>query len=187
MGYNSRIAIKKCKCGCDRFPTLGYKGFNIRCFPQELKDAEPERYKKGAVNARNRVSLSNLSRKVKLVAKENDAFKSSQIKPQEQWYQDRRSEMTGCCIECGYGTNVKDDKYYRWSVCHIVPKGLVPSVATYEHNWIELCQTCHQEFDNTFDRAAAMKCFGEAKMKFRLFQKLIPANELRKVNPHLIS
>jgi hypothetical protein len=158
MAYSS-IKPKKCKCkeDCKKMPSMGFGGYYYSHAPQEIKDAD------------------------------NMRLKMPEIKPQEQWYLDRRDEMTGICIECGLGTNVKDDKYYRWSVCHIVPKSLVPSVATYEHNWIELCQHHHQEFDNTFDRAAAMKCFREAKMKFRLFQKLIPANELRKVNPHLLS
>mgnify|MGYP003433596516 FL=1 len=144
-------------------------------------------FKKGAVAAKKQAKINDVAKKVREYSKDNDVFKQPEIKPQEQWYLDRRKEMTGVCIECGLGTNIKDDKYYRWSVCHIVPKGLVPSVATHEYNWIELCQHHHQEFDNTFDRAAKMKCFTEAKMKFRLFQKLIPAFELRKINPHLLT
>ena len=184
--YNSTIKRKHCK-GCnDRYPKLGLNGYcSLKCMPEDM--ATNPKYSRSRIIDRNAASLSSLSRKVKSYAKEKDAVKSPVIKPQEQWYLDRRSEMEGICIECGASTNVRDDKYYRWSVCHIVPKSLVPSVATYEHNWIELCQQHHQEFDNTFERAEKMKCFGEAKMKFKLFQKLIPANELRKVNPNLLT
>ena len=94
--------------------------------------------------------------------------------------------MTGVCTECGKTTSKHNDKYYKWSICHIVPKSLIKSVATNEFNWIELCQQHHQEYDNTFDRAAAMMCFGEVKQKFQLFKHLIPPEELRKVNPHLL-
>ena len=105
----------------------------------------------------------------------------------DQWYMDRRVEMTNVCIECGKSTQKSNEKYYRWSICHIVPKSLVPSVATNIFNWVELCQLHHQEFDNTFDKAAAMMCFGEVKMKFQIFKKEIPNEELRKVNPHLLT
>ena len=104
----------------------------------------------------------------------------------DRWFKDRRKEMVGVCTECGKTTSKHNDKYYKWSICHIVPKSLIKSVATNEFNWIELCQQHHQEYDNTFDRAAAMMCFGEVKQKFQLFKHLIPPEELRKVNPHLL-
>lgn len=103
-----------------------------------------------------------------------------------QWFMDRRREMDNVCCECGGRTNRDSDKYYKWSICHIAPKALVPSVATDINNWVELCWLHHQEFDSTFDRAAAMQCFGEVKQKFQLFKHLIPPEELRKVNPHLL-
>lgn len=102
------------------------------------------------------------------------------------WYLDRRKEMCGVCCECGKTTSRGSDKYFTWSICHIVPKSLVPSVATHEHNWIELCQQHHQEFDSTFDKAEKMMCFGEVKQKFQLFKHLIPNEQLRKINPHLL-
>jgi len=104
-----------------------------------------------------------------------------------RWFEERRKEMTNCCVECGRTTNKLNNKYYKWSICHIVPKSLVKSVATNQYNFIELCQLHHQEFDSTFDRAANMMCFGEVKLKFQLFKKLIPDYELRKVNPHLLN
>lgn len=103
-----------------------------------------------------------------------------------KWFEERRAEMTNVCVECGRQTNKGNDKYFIWSICHIVPKSLVKSVATNEFNFIELCQLHHQEYDNSFERAAKMMCFGEIKAKFQLFKHLIPAEELRKVNPHLL-
>lgn len=104
----------------------------------------------------------------------------------ELWYLARKYEMTGKCEECGKTTNKYDDKYYRWSVCHIVPKSLIPSAATNHNNWIELCQYHHQEYDADFDRAARLKCFTNIKLKFETFKHLIPNEELRKINPHLL-
>lgn len=140
-----------------------------------------------AISKINKNKTNALSNKVKSFAKGEDAFRDGGKSELQQWYDDRRKEMVGCCIECGRGTNKNNDKYFTWSICHIVPKSLVPSVATYEYNWVELCQLHHQEFDNTFGKAAAMMCFGEVKEKFQLFKHLIPAGELRKVNPHLLT
>ena len=105
------------------------------------------------------------------------------------WYLARKYEMTGYCSEegCRSSTNKDNDKYYRWSCCHIVPKALVPSVATHLANCIELCQIHHQEYDAGFERAKRMKCFEIAKRAFGTFKHLIPPQELRKVNPYLLN
>lgn len=31
------IKRKKCKCGCEKYPTLGYKGYYVYHFPEELE------------------------------------------------------------------------------------------------------------------------------------------------------
>lgn len=105
----------------------------------------------------------------------------------ELFYLLRKHQMSGICSEgrCTNSTNPDHPKYYRWSICHIVPKALIKSVATNEHNWIELCMGHHGDFDNTFEIASKMQCFAEAKRKFQLFKHLIPPEELRKVNPYL--
>lgn len=184
----SSIVKKFCKCGCQRPPTIGFNGFFYAHAPQEIKDAQGKKAKKSYQAALSRAKQGNLSRKVTKYAKLNEAHKTPEIVPKSQldiWFEECRKEMVNSCAECGRGTNPKNDKYYRWSICHIVPKSVVKSVATHEYNFIELCQLHHQEYDNSFDRAAAMMCFGEIKMKFQLFKHLIPAEELRKVNPHL--
>lgn len=112
-------------------------------------------------------------------SKENDKL--------DFWFKERRREMQNVCTECGNKTNRDSDKYYKWSIAHIVPKARIPSVKTDDNNWVELCWLHHQEFDSTFDKAAAMQCFPEVKQKFQLFKNLIPPQELRKVNPHLLT
>jgi len=175
------ITRKKCKCStdCDKFPTIGYGGYFATHATDELKKK---------VGTKRQVAVRNRNNRVALSAKLHKAQKAANSE-QELWYWARRYEMVGKCSEngCNEPTNKKDDRYYRWSVCHLVPKSLCPSVATNFYNWIELCWGHHSEFDSTFDKAASMKCFVEAKRKFGLFQHLIPANELRKVNPDLLT
>lgn len=181
MSYSS-ITRKGCKCGKPNcYPDISYEGYNHNCAPQEVLDRlETKQKRKAAVKK----DLSIL-RKVEVESDDNRELAKDYGKL-DKWFKERRKEMVGCCIECGKTTSKNNDKYYKWSVCHIVPKSLIKSVATNEYNWIELCQQHHQEFDNTFDKAAAMMCFGEAKMKFQIFKNLIPPEELRKVNPHLL-
>lgn len=182
----STIKKKKCKCGkCNHYPTIGFDGFFYLHAPQEIKDRQGLKAKKSYQNKLNRAKKTLLSRKLHDAQKEADAKNKPENSPQWQWFLDRRVEMTNCCIECGASTRKAYDDFY-WRICHITPKSLVPSVAMNENNWIELCWLHHQEFDSTFDRAAAMQCFPEVKQKFQLFNHLIPPHELRKINPHLL-
>lgn len=130
-------------------------------------------------------SLQNTPANVALL-EEKGIVKSQDL---ELFYRLRRQEMKGVCQEgnCKNSTNTDHDKYFRWSICHIVPKSLVKSVATNENNWIELCMEHHGDFDNTFERTSKMMCFIEAKRKFQLFKDLIPPEELRRVNPYLLT
>lgn len=156
--------------------------------PEEM--AALDKYNKKPTSIRRQNLTNKLSRDIKVAAKENNAMVSTGEAPKtilDRWFNDRRMEMEGYCRECARKININDERFYRWSICHIVPKSLVKSVATHENNWIELCQLHHQEFDATFDKAAKMMVFGEVKQKFNTFKHLIPPEELRRVNPHLLN
>lgn len=190
MAFSS-IRRKKCKCSefCDKWPTMGWGGYFMSHAPQELRDKQTKK----EVERRNKAKRSQISRNLhkQVDIKENilSANGGAVIHPQSQqwaWFVERRKEMQNICCECGRGTQRGNDKYFHWQIAHIVPKGLVPSVATHEYNWIELCWLHHQTFDSTFDKAAQMMCFSEVYLKFQLFKHLIPPHELRKINPHLL-
>jgi len=187
MAYSS-IIKKKCKCspGCPLWPTLGASGYNISHHPDP--NFKQNKIDQAQARQKTRTAATNASNKLRREISPNLMNNEAGRKWDELqiWFKERRKEMTGVCCECGKTTSKNNEKYYRWSICHITPKSLVPSVATNEYNWIELCQQHHQEFDNTFDKAAAMMCFGEIKQKFQLFKNLIPPEELRKINPHLL-
>lgn len=187
MAYSS-IVKKKCKCGCDKWPTLGWNGYFMAHAPQELKDKQTKK----EVEKRNKAKLGAVSKKLrdyskKIENRNDEAGINPQGKEKWDWFVEQRPKMQNCCIECGERTNKNNDKYFHWSICHIAPKSLVPSVALNKDNWVELCWLHHQEFDSTFEKAAAMMCFTEVKQKFQLFKHLIPADEMRKINPHLLT
>ena len=182
MAFNSTIQRKHCKCkpDCDKWPTLSCGRYWFGHMPEHIAKKAGTRRKVAIKNRNRRIAIAH---KVKILQKEVDGGNDQEI-----WYLLRRYQMKGFCSEpgCNKSTNPKSDEYYRWSVCHLVPKSLCPSVATHPDNWIELCWQHHSEFDATFDKAAAMKCFEEAKRKFNLFKDLIPPEEARKINPHLL-
>lgn len=81
---------------------------------------------------------------------------------QSRWFEDRRKEMAGYCLHCHAKTAKKDDKWYRASIAHILPKRLFKSIATHPLNWIELCMwgnNCHGNFDNGMIDIIDLNCF----------------------------
>jgi len=102
----------------------------------------------------------------------------------ERWFNDRRKEMTGTCAHCG-GRSCKDsDQYFKFSICHILPKAYFPSIATNEFNFIELCfwkNNCHGNMDNKILDLIDMNCWDEIVTKFCLMYPNIAPNERRRI------
>lgn len=120
----------------------------------------------------------------KKVLEEKGIIKDNSL---DLFYRLRREEMKGKCSEpgCYATTNKMSDKYFKWSICHIVPKSTIPSVSTNQFNWIELCWQHHSEMDASFEKQSKMKCFHEIKRRFELFKENIPNDEMRRVSPYL--
>ena len=177
--YNS-IKRKHCKCSddCKMYPTFGFAGYFSLHAPVEIKDKVSNRRKiyQKSKNARLYTS-SKLRKHEALINSKNEKV---------LWYKERRYEMTGFCLECGKSTNKDNDKYFSWSIAHIVPKSLIKSVAFHPNNFIELCWQHHSDYDSNFEMAKEMGCFEIAKRKFNQFKHLIPNEELRKINPFLL-
>ncbi len=171
----SSIIKKKCKCGVkNHYPTLGYQGWNISCFPQELKDANPENYKKSAVNRREAAKRSNLSKNVWQAQNEildvNEAKNRQEL---ELWFENAKRELAKnpYCQECG---KYISDRFYRHATAHIFPKSLFPSVATHPMNKLFLGAGCGcHDKTHRLDTFSDMKIFREAVRRFRLFEKSI--------------
>ncbi len=59
MRTNSTIKIK-CKCGCEKPPTLGYRGYNVNCVPEDLK----QELTRNKVAKRNKANAATTVRKL---------------------------------------------------------------------------------------------------------------------------
>lgn len=98
----------------------------------------------------------------------------------DQWFLERRKEMTGKCAHCGGSTPKFDDFSYKASIAHILPKrpGIFPSVMTHVDNWIELCSwgnNCHGNFDAGMLNLMDLNCFDEVIEKFiRMYPAIAP-------------
>ena len=121
--FNSSIAQKKCKCSadCDKFPTLGYKGYFIHHFPGEIK----KQYRN------NKAQLSKISRELHRSSREKT--KSDYLKIADilfgNWIKKRDSDSNKniTCICCGgtYNLNDKDTSGSNVVQCmHFVPRGV---------------------------------------------------------------
>ena len=102
----------------------------------------------------------------------------------DKWFEDRRKEMTGRCKHCGGKSCKKDDKYYRFSIAHILPKAYFPSVATHEDNWVELCfweRNCHGNMDSLMLDLMDMNCFDLIVEKFQKLYPYIPKEERKRI------
>lgn len=108
-------------------------------------------------------------KKLEKLARQHEFDKSEEGLSLEQWFDDRRKQMSGVCKHCGGKSCKNDDKYFKFSIAHILPKRIFKSVATHPLNWIELCfwdNSCHTNFDNNTLDMISLNCYDEVIEKF---------------------
>lgn len=102
----------------------------------------------------------------------------------QRWFEDRRKEMTGRCDNCGGKTCKDDDKYYKFSIAHLLPKAYVKSVATHPKNFLELCHFgngCHSQMDNKLLDLIDMNCFDKIVERVTEMYPHIAPEERRRI------
>jgi len=102
----------------------------------------------------------------------------------QRWFIDTRQKLTGTCKHCGGKSCKDDDKYFKFSICHILPKAYFPSVATHPDNFIELCfwdKNCHGNMDNKILDLIDMNCWDEIVTKFCKMYLFIDPKERRRI------
>lgn len=101
-----------------------------------------------------------------------------------EWFADRRKEMTGRCWHCNNKTMKEDDEKYHFSIAHILPKSLFPSVATHPFNFVELCfwgNNCHGNMDNKILDISDMNCWAQIVQRVAIMYPLISKDERRRI------
>lgn len=87
------------------------------------------------------------------IAEEKKALEEGGDPTVEQWFQERRMEMTGKCFFCGGKTEKWNDELFRASLHHLFEKNdnAFQSVKTHPDNCIEVCHygnSCHSNLHN---------------------------------------
>lgn len=98
---------------------------------------------------KKKYTIPNKSEKRK--AKEAEQKAKGTDGEMDRFFHSMRKNMTGSCLFCGGKTQKKDDETFHFSLAHLLPKAIFPSVATSPDNIIELCfygESCHTNFDN---------------------------------------
>lgn len=170
MKFNSTLKTKYCKCseGCKSFPSMGWKGYNYSHAPQKLKESQT---KKQVAN-RKKAWKAKISKQLHQAA----IVDASEVE-QALWYIERSKEMTGKCAECLEKTCKGDSKYWKYSICHILPKAIFSSVKTHKLNFIELCyfgNSHHSNFDNNGYEYMAEKMPNAWKIVVERFKLMYP-------------
>lgn len=108
----------------------------------------------------------------------------------EQWFIERRKEMKGYCqCGCGAKSSRDDDKFYKFSIAHILQKRHFKTVSTHPLNFVEMAfwGGCHSRMD---DRSSLlwvnMACWDEILQKFLTMLPLIDDKE-RKYIPEVFT
>lgn len=107
----------------------------------------------------------------------------------DRWFEERRIEMTGTCKHCGGMSCKEDDKYFKFSIAHILPKRIFKSVATHPKNWVELCfwsPSCHTNFDQYTLDIIQLNCFDEVIEKFVAMYPAIDKKERKYIPDALL-
>lgn len=140
MNYSS-ITQKKCKCGCDKFPTLSFSGWNKACAPQEVLDRLDQKQKRK--NAVKKV-VSKLRNEAFAEGNFNDANLQN-LKNDLDWVISRYvrmlySDERGIC-QC---YTCSTTKHYSFMQCgHYVPRGSMQTRFMLK-NLRPQCPTCNE-------------------------------------------
>lgn len=169
------IRRKPCKCSadCKMSPTIGYEGYYIKHAPENVLEKVTQKQKRKVALKKDVAALRN-----------PDNLPPSNYGALDRWFKERRKEMTGKCHHCGGASCRDSNQYYKFSICHILPKAYFPSVATHQYNWVELCfwnKNCHGNMDNKMLDLIEMNCWDEIVTKFCIIYPDISLNERKRI------
>lgn len=97
----------------------------------------------------------------------------------DQWFEERRKEMTGRCALCSGKTEKANDETYRRSIHHLFDKRktMFPSIACHPDNFLEVCfwgNSCHQNIHNGNISWQLLADSAEWKIIVTKFKKIYP-------------
>ena len=197
MAYSS-IIPKKCKCGCNKWPTTGFQGYNADCRP----DLKEEKIKQQKERAKKKNAAIKDGRALRVLAVTEPEVKGDKVKMAQMdlYWKSAANELrqNPYCQECGAWIPEKIKQIgkkftlngYRCATAHVLPKKEeygFPSIAHVLDNRIFLGAGCgcHAKYDRSWEDAATMKIWPIALEKIKKLIPLIDPKE-RKNIPDII-
>ena len=192
----STIKRKKCKCGCNKYPTLGWGGYFMAHAPQELKDKQTKKQ----VEKRNKAIRARISKMLHNVSESKLSANGGAVLPLEQqlgvWFITRMTVCEPICENCGkIGEYLKMPEFKKlWRSCqaHLLPKRHFKSLQTHPLNGMVLgtgfsglCH-CHDDYDSSWEKAAKMPIWEEVVKRFLIMYPLISPEEHQYIPPQLL-
>jgi len=183
MAYSS-ITVKKCKCGCSKFPTISCGGYNYACAPDEIKEKLGSKRKLAQKNKNKRAAIGR-----KLHQAQNEVRK----KTLNEWFNDIAEKhivetpngLGAYCSECGSFIPLQ---YMRHATAHLLAKKLFRSVETHELNYMILGAGCgcHYKTDRV-DKIVTLKVWPEIARRIKIMMPLLPFEELQYISSQLLA
>lgn len=197
MAYSS-IIPKKCRCGCNKWPTTGFQGYNADCRP----DLKEEKIKQQKERAKKKNAAIKDGRALRVLAVTEPEVKGDKVKMAQMdlYWKSAANELrqNPYCQECGAWIPEKIKQIgkkftlngYRCATAHVLPKKEeygFPSIAHVLDNRIFLGAGCgcHAKYDRSWEDAATMKIWPIALEKIKKLIPLIDPKE-RKNIPDII-
>lgn len=164
----------KCNCGYKSYKYLGQcpscKSWNTLVEIEDVKKV-------------HRIAKVSEKKKKEIELKKGD-------NSLEEWFIERRKELTGYCkCGCNSKSSKYDDKFYKCSIAHILAKRHFEKLKTHPLNFIELgfWSGCHSSADNKSSLLwKNMACWDEILQKFLIMLPLIDDKE-RKYIPEVFT
>jgi hypothetical protein len=178
MGYSS-IKRKSCKEeGCTKMQQISCAGYCWAHCPEGIKSKFKS---KRDLQIKKSNAAKSAATRLRGLQKEINGDNELEL-----WFKNKVATSTKICENCGRNLNGLNDWEWRGCQHHIVEKSLCPSVASNSYNHGVLgYYCCHSQWHTSFLNSSKMPFMEIAKQRFNLFKHLIPADEMRKVNPFL--
>lgn len=162
------IKQKKCKCGCDKYPTIGFRGYNYRCAPEDIRAAKFSKIRDQREKSKERQRVKGKVRR--LIPLQDSEAVERQVRL-NKWFEYVATVIAANphCWNCGSPISKAD---YRNSTGHIFPKGIFHSVETHPLNFVVVGNRCGcHNLTHRIDTFSKMMVWKKAKASFLQFEK----------------
>lgn len=171
----SPIKQKKCKCGCNKYPTLSCQGYNYACLPEDLKEkiGTKKQLQQKKLNA-----AKNIISKLRLAEYKKDAELA-------WWFKTHMERSEKVCENCGSYLGNYNNKDWFDSQHHVLEKSIFPSVATNIDNHVVLGKwCCHSQWHTSMFNASKMKIFSKCREIVKHLYPLLTPQEQGKISEY---